>query len=359
MKVGVLGGGQLARMLALAGYPLGITVIAYDAQADACAGQVTELMTGSYDNEAALQLFAEKVDVITYETENIPVTTANFVKQWRPIYPDVKALTVAQDRLFEKNLFKELGIATPAYATIDSLAELEKAITAIGMPAVLKTRRFGYDGKGQYVIRNKTQLSEAWEQLGKEQLLLEGFIKFDREASMIATRDLKGNIQYYPLTENLHQAGILRCSTAPYLDEGLTTKAQIYANKILTHLNYVGTLAIEFFVLGEQLLANEMAPRVHNSGHWTIEGADTSQFENHLRAILSLPLGSTKARGHVAMINFISTEPTLAATLTLPQVHFHTYGKEPRANRKLGHATLLSNDITSFQQQLSALKKLI
>jgi 5-(carboxyamino)imidazole ribonucleotide synthase len=355
MRVGILGGGQLARMLALAGYPLGIRTLCFEAVSNTCASDVTQVIVGDYHDQAALQKFAEQVDVVTIETENIPITTAEFVNQFAPLRPSLKALAIAQDRGKEKNLFRELDILTPKFALIDSLEDLKKAITEIGLPAVLKTRRMGYDGKGQMIVRGDTDLSEAWQKLGAKELILEQFIKFDRELSIIAVRGVNQQTNFYPLVENQHEEGILRLSLAPYSDAQLQALAESYAQKIMEYTDYVGVLVIEFFQVGDKLLANEMAPRVHNSGHWTIEGAETSQFENHLRAITGLPLGSTAVHGYSAMVNCIGTMPAIEKVLQIPGAHFHTYQKSPVPKRKLGHITLTSPDKKVLQQNLSRL----
>lgn len=357
-RVGILGGGQLAKMLALAGYPLGIHTLCYEPVADTCANIVTDVITADYDDETQLQKFASQVDLITFETENIPLQTAEFVKQFCPIYPSLKALSIGQDRLNEKNLFNSLQIKTPLFAAIHSLAELEAAINTISYPAVLKTRRLGYDGKGQMVLREAADLQKAWEKLGKQALIVEQFVKFDRELSMIAVRDHQQNTVFYPLIENQHRDGILRLSLAPYHDDALQQQAQKYVQKLLEALDYIGVLVIEFFQVGQQLLANEMAPRVHNSGHWTIEGAQTSQFENHLRAICNLPLGSTEGCGYSAMLNLIGTEPDAHDILQIPGTHLHTYEKKPVPGRKLGHVTLTAADEKSLKKHLEQLLKL-
>ncbi len=359
--VAILGGGQLGRMLALAAAPLGVRCRLYDPAADACAGQVAPLTVGTYDDEALLQPFAAGADVVTYEFENVPVATARLLQQVAPVYPPPAALEVAQDRLYEKQLFTRLGIPTPPYQPVDSVHDLHAAVASIGLPAVLKTRRLGYDGKGQTVLRTDSDVAAAWQQLGGVPLLLEGFVPFERELSIIAARAPDGTIVTYPLPENSHAGGILRRSVAPAanLTAALTTTAEDYARRVLTTLDYIGVLAIELFQVathaGTHLLANEMAPRVHNSGHWTQDGAITSQFENHLRAILGLPLGATAARGVAAMHNLIGTVPPAAAVLTLPTARLHLYGKQPRPGRKVGHINLTAADHASLHAGLDQL----
>ena len=355
MIVGIVGGGQLARMLALAGYPLGLRFLVLDPAADACAGQVAELLPGAYDDPAALALLAERAELITFDFENVPVESARFLQQRLPVFPPPTALELAQERYSEKMLFQELGIPTPPFALVDSLADLHAALSRIGLPAVLKTRRLGYDGKGQHLLHGVEDATNAWASLGRVPLILEGFVAFQHEVSLLAVRSRAGEVSYYPLVENHHQEGILHRSHVPCGVSELESEARGYANRILEHLDYVGVLAVEFFVMGGRLLANEMAPRVHNSGHWTLEGAETSQFENHLRAILGLPLGATSAVGHSTMVNFIGRLPQRSACLHIPGVHFHDYGKAAKAKRKVGHATVRADDPALLQARLERL----
>jgi len=354
MKIGVLGGGQLGRMLALAGYPLGLRFCFLDPSPQAPAGHLAELVIAPYDDPDALQRFAAQVDLVTYEFENVPVSSARQLAQHRPVSPPPEALEASQDRLTEKRFFRSLGIPTPAFAPVASLAELEGAVEQIGLPAVLKTRRFGYDGKGQMILRTPSDLRPAWEALGSLPLILEEFIAFERELSILGVRGRDGALAFYPLVENHHRDGILRLSLAPAprLTQELQAVAEGYAKKILEALSYVGVLALELFERHGELLANEMAPRVHNSGHWTIEGAVTSQFENHLRAICGLPLGETSPRGYCAMINLIGSIPNRDAVLAFPGAHLHLYGKEARPGRKLGHITLCESDPDLLEAKL-------
>ena len=340
MIVGIVGGGQLARMMALAGYPLGLDFIVLDPSPQSCAGQVAELLIGAYDDRDKLAELAKRADVVTFDFENVPAEAVGWLADHCPVYPPPDALAAAQDRLDEKTLFRSLGIATAPFAAVDSRDDLQNAIEQLGLPAVLKTRRFGYDGKGQTLLRSPDDLEPAWQQLGGSPLILEGFVDFDCEVSLIAARDRQGQTVFYPLTENRHRDGILHLSRAPYPNTGLQQQAEAAVGRLLDRLDYVGVLAVEWFVTGDRLIANEMAPRVHNSGHWTIEGAETSQFENHLRAVTGLPLGSTACRGVSAMINFIGDLPDRAGFLALPDAHFHDYGKTARAGRKVGHGTL-------------------
>ncbi len=346
MKIGIIGGGQLGRMLALAAAPLGLHCRALDPTANSPAGQVTAQVVGAFDDRRALDELAQDADVITYEFENVPMDSACYLSGKVPVKPAPKALEVSQDRLSEKTFFQEHGLSTPPFAPVNSLTELESALDQIGLPAVLKTRRLGYDGKGQALLRQREEVEAAWSTLGGQPLILEGFVKFERELSILAVRNDRGQISFYPLIENHHREGILRLSLAPApkLTPALQTLAEGYATRILNALEYVGVLAIELFQCGDQLLANEMAPRVHNSGHWTIEGAVTSQFENHLRAIAGLPLGSTAARGYSAMINLIGDLPDTVEVLSIPNAHLHLYGKSPRPARKLGHITIVKDE---------------
>lgn len=369
MIVGVLGGGQLARMLALAGYPLGLKFRTLDPDSAAPAGAVSELVVGAYDDPSALERFVRGVDVVTYEFENVPAKTAAWLKPRVPVFPDAQALATAQDRIAEKTCFSTLGIAVPPFASVESMPELLNAAERIGLPAVLKTRRLGYDGKGQAVVRTPAALEPAFLALGggrapNADLILEGFVPFVRELSMVCVRSRSGEVAVYPPIENVHRQGILARSTAPAVVTQATAKAlEDAARRVLEHLQYVGVLAIEFFDLGPatdagtsvgqpRILANEMAPRVHNSGHWTIEGADTSQFENHMRAVCGLPLGSCAPRGQSIMLNVIGDDPDMAELLRLPGVHVHMYGKSPRPGRKLGHVTI-THDVLSVAQSLA------
>jgi 5-(carboxyamino)imidazole ribonucleotide synthase len=260
--------------------------------------------------------------------------------------------------LDEKTLFRELKIPTPAFAPVDSLADLEAAVARIGLPGVLKTRRLGYDGRGQSVLRRPGDVAAAWSALGSVPLIYEGFVDFSREVSIIGVRSTTGETRFYPLSANTHEAGILRYSVAPYRNPSLQKQAETYLKRLLKRFDYAGVLTIEFFVKNGRLIANEMAPRVHNSGHWTIEGAETSQFENHVRAILGLPLGGARAMGHSAMMNFIGRIPALRNILRVSGVHFHSYGKEPRPGRKLGHCTVTAPSAAARDRALQQLLRL-
>ncbi|MBF6612027.1 MAG: 5-(carboxyamino)imidazole ribonucleotide synthase [Chloroflexi bacterium] len=357
-RVGVLGGGQLGRMLALAGYPLDLSFRFLDPAPDAAAGRFAEHIVGDYSDVEVLSRFASGLDVITYEFENVPVDSARLLSKLTPVYPPPQALEMAQDRVVEKSFFRRLGILTPDFAQVDTRSGLDVALSRIGLPAVLKTRRFGYDGKGQLLLRRPDDVEQAWDALGGRSLILERLVPFDRELSVIAVRDRKGSLAFYPLVENHHSEGILRLSLAPApeLAPAMQSAAEEYATRLLKALDYVGVLAIELFQVGGELIANEMAPRVHNSGHWTIEGAATSQFENHLRAIAGLPLGSTTAMGFSAMLNIIGELPDAQSVLAVPGAHLHLYGKAPRPGRKLGHITLSASNLDTLKRGVEQLQ---
>jgi 5-(carboxyamino)imidazole ribonucleotide synthase len=355
--VGILGGGQLARMLALAGTPLGLRFVVMDPAADACAGQCAPLLVGDYGDEAALAQFAARIDVATFDFENVPASSAQWLAQRMPVYPSPAALAIAQDRLSEKTLFRELGIPVPDFVDVDSREALDAAVAQVGLPGILKTRRLGYDGKGQFRIRAAADVEAAWQALGAQAatvgLIFEAFVPFDRELSVVAVRGRDGEFRTWPLTGNWHVDGVLSASLAPAdCAPALTGQAHAHARALAERLDYVGVFALELFCRGDTLLANEMAPRVHNSGHWTIEGAETSQFENHLRAVLGLPLGDARAIGHSCMLNWIGAMPDAAAVLQQRGGHWHDYGKQPRDGRKVGHATVRADDALALAQAL-------
>ncbi len=363
--IGVLGAGQLGRMLALAGYPLGQRFRFLDPAHEAPVKNLAEFIRADFQDAAALDRFAAGLDVVTYEFENVPVEVVEKLSRRVPVYPPPAALRVSQDRLDEKRFFQKLGIRTAPFVPVRTRADLDRALAETGCPAILKTQRMGYDGKGQYLLRDRAAAEQAWQTLAKSAknsnndaaLLLEGFVHFDRELSQIAVRGRDGRMVFYPLVENHHAEGMLRLSFAPAPDltPELEALARDYATRVLEALGYVGVLAIEFFQQGEQLIANEMAPRVHNSGHWTIEGAETSQFENHLRAILGLPLGATDARGPCAMVNIIGDLPETKTILAHPGAHLHLYGKKPRLGRKIGHITLRASTMEEVRRGVSLL----
>lgn len=343
--VGILGGGQLARMMALAGAPLGLRFSVMDTSAEACAGQFAPLVVGDYRDDAALAQFAAGIDIATFDFENVPAESAQWLSERVPMFPNPRALGTSQDRLAEKTLFGELGIPVPGYAPVDTRADLDAAVAKLGLPCILKTRRLGYDGKGQFRLRAAADADAAWDALGAQAaaggLILEAFVPFERELSVVAVRGRDGEFRTWPLTENWHVDGVLSASLAPArVEPGLEARAIAHARALAEALDYVGVFALELFCRDGELLANELAPRVHNSGHWTIEGAETSQFGNHLRAVLGLPLGSTRALGQACMLNWIGEMPEAGPVLTEAGGHWHDYGKTPREGRKVGHATL-------------------
>jgi 5-(carboxyamino)imidazole ribonucleotide synthase len=342
VKLGILGGGQLARMLALAAHPIGVRCTALEPAPDPSAAAVCFHIPGEYEDFQSLYKLAQASDVVTYEFENVPVESARWLAERVPVSPPPRALEVSQDRLVEKSFFRDQGIPTPPFVAVDSREEFDGALAGIGLPAVLKTRRFGYDGKGQAVLRTPADADAAWESLSGRSLIYEGFVRFDRELSLLATRGRYGEVAFYPLVENEHREGMLyrTLAPAPRLSARLQSQAEEHARRVLDSLDYVGVLAIEWFEQAGRLIANEMAPRVHNSGHWTIDAALTSQFENHVRAVLGLPLGAPAAVGQAAMFNLIGTHPTFAEILSLPAAKLHWYGKAPRPRRKIGHVTL-------------------
>ncbi|MBN9437319.1 5-(carboxyamino)imidazole ribonucleotide synthase [Bosea sp. (in: a-proteobacteria)] len=348
--LGILGGGQLARMLALAAADLGVRAHIFAPEPDSPAYEVAARHTiGAYEDEAALATFADAVDVVTYEFENVPAATAAFLAARTPLHPGARALAVTQDRLSEKRFVSELGLAVAPFRPVDSLAELEQAVAALGRPSVLKTRRFGYDGKGQVKIGVDTDLAQAWEEIGHFPAILEGFVSFVREVSVVAARGLDGSFAAFDVCENEHRDHILALTSVPArLGTAAAATAIDAARRIGEALGYVGVFAVEFFLVetssGEQVVVNEIAPRVHNSGHWTSEGAQTSQFHQHIRAVCGFPLGATTRRGHVTMENLIGDRVhDWRAILAEPNAHLHLYGKhEARPGRKMGHVTRIS-----------------
>jgi 5-(carboxyamino)imidazole ribonucleotide synthase len=331
-------------MLALAGYQLGIEFRFFDPNSGAPVGQIGQLIAANYDDRPALERFLKNVDVVTYEFESIPVETVRFVAERVKVFPPVKALQTAQDRLFEKQLFQSLDIPTPRFSAVDSVDSLRCAVDEIGLPSVLKTRRLGYDGKGQFVLRVPADVDAAWSALGKSPLILEQYVPFQHELSVLGVRNTEGSEVFYAPVENRHREGVLRRSEAPApnITPELAATAIDYCRRIMDQLEYVGVMALELFAVQGKVLANEIAPRVHNSGHWTIEGAETSQFENHLRAILGLPLGVTTLRGRSVMYNLLGHIPQLEDVVAIEGAHLHLYGKAPTEKRKVGHVTLVA-----------------
>jgi 5-(carboxyamino)imidazole ribonucleotide synthase len=360
LRVGILGGGQLAWLLAIAAERLGIACRALDPSPEAPAGRVCELIQAPYDDLDGLTRLAAGCDVVTYEFENVPVAAPERLAELGAILrPDPRALAVSQDRLEEKRLFGSLGIATAPYERVDSSEAAEAAIEHLG-PSILKTRRLGYDGKGQVRITRTEEASSAFESLGGVPCIAEGLVAFDTELSIIATRSPRGSMRVYPVSENRHREGILRRTDAPArVSSAIAQEAVGLAEAVLSDLDYVGTMAIELFLTGRTLVANEIAPRVHNSGHWTIEGAETSQFENHLRAICDLPLGSAALRAPSTMMNVIGSWPARASLLRVPGAAVHDYGKAERSGRKLGHVTVTAADAAAVSSRVRALESLL
>lgn len=338
MRIGIIGAGQLGQMLGFAARDLGVECTFLDPGESPPAAVCGDVIRRAFNDQVALRELAATCDVITYEFENVPVEALHAIEGQVPIYPPPVALRHSQDRLDEKRLFDRLEIPLPGYRAVDTREDLVDAVASLGLPLVVKTRRLGYDGKGQFVVRDAGQVDAAWETLGGTPLIAEAWVPFDFEVSCIGVRSVGGEIAIYPLGRNVHKAGILQTSRSPVDAPALATRAEGYVRRLLEHLDYVGVLALELFVCGADLLANEIAPRVHNSGHWSIEGSETSQFENHLRAIMNQPLGSTASRGHAGMINLIGEIPPAARSLEAGILH--DYGKSPRPGRKLGHITV-------------------
>ena len=357
MKIGVVGGGQLGRMLALAGVPLGLEFEFLDPNRHSPAGAIAPLRTGAFTDQRELRRLARRCEVLSFDWENVSVAALRAAARGSGtrIAPPLTALRTGQDRLAEKRIFERLKIPTTRHAAVDSRAALWRAAARIGLPGVLKTRRMGYDGKGQAVIRDHAGLDAAWRALGGVPLLYEELVPFEAEVSGLGVRARDGSVALYPLVRNWHSQGILRLSMAPWRAPALERQARRHVRALLREFGYVGLLAVEFFVREGRLIANEMAPRVHNSGHWTIEGSVTSQFENHVRAVAGLPLGSTHSVGHSAMINLIGEMPAAGKLLAMPGLHLHDYGKAPRPGRKLGHCTINSAEAASRNRAARAL----
>ena len=343
LRVGVVGGGQLGRMLGLAGIPLGLRFVFLDPAPDACATAAGAHLQAAFDDLRAVCELARQVDVATFDFENVPESSADAMAEIAPVYPPPRALGAGQDRLAEKNLLTDLGIAVPEYHAVRGRTDLLDGLDRLGYPAVLKTRRLGYDGKGQSMLRDPEDLERAWQRLGEAPLVLETFVPFEAECSLIGVRGGDGDTRFWPLTRNVHADGILALSQPGVFGPGLQAGAEGIMRRLMDHLDYRGVLTIEFFLLGGRLLVNEFAPRVHNSGHWTIDGSTCSQFENHLRAIAGLPLGDTAMRQPSLMFNWIGSMPPQAEALAIPGLHWHDYGKAPRPGRKIGHATLTAD----------------
>ncbi|TAN10882.1 MAG: 5-(carboxyamino)imidazole ribonucleotide synthase [Burkholderiaceae bacterium] len=360
--VAILGGGQLARMLVLAGVPLGARFRVYDTHADVCAADVVPVQAMAWNDLGALGDIARRAQVVTFDYENVPAQTAEWLAKRMRVAPNPRALATAQDRLAEKTTFQRIGLPTAEFRTVDTRAELDAAIAAIDTPAILKTRRMGYDGHGQFRLRSAADADAAWTALGEPAaqygLILESLVPFDYEVSVIAVRNRAGEFRPWPLTRNHHVDGILSMSLAPApCSEAIAHSAFAHARRLAEELNYVGVFALELFVVGNKLYGNEMAPRVHNSGHWTQDGAVTSQFENHVRAVLDLPLGETDALASSVMFNWVGGLPDKAAFLSVPDTHWHDYAKEPRPGRKVGHANVRAPDAAALRERLGLLAK--
>ncbi len=342
MRVGIIGAGQLGQMLGFAARKLGIEMRYVDPSSKPPAAVCGKVIQSAFDDPVALIALAETCDVISYEFENVPVDALQHIDGLAPVYPPASALWFSQDRLHEKQLFDSLDIPLAPYLAVNSRIDLDTAVEKLGLPVVIKTRRLGYDGKGQFVLRHADDLDAAWDALGDRPLVAEQWIAFDYEVSCIGVRSIRGEIAIYPISRNVHIDGILRTSRSPLDAPSLSATASDYVHRLLGELNYVGVLALELFVVGDRVLANEFAPRVHNSGHWTIEGSATSQFENHLRAILDMPLGSTASLGHAGMVNLIGEIPDSLRGANHGKLH--DYGKLARPGRKLGHITVLADN---------------
>ena len=347
MKVGILGGGQLARMLAQAGVPLGLEFLVVDPKPDACAAVLGEFIQAAYDDPAALDRLAD-CDRVSCDFENVPAGALAELERRVRVAPSATALAAAQDRLVERDRFIRLGIATPGYRAVDSRPDLAAAVAELGLPLVLKTRRMGYDGKGQFLLRQHEDLEPAWRELGDQPLIAEQWIAFDHECAITAVRSATGELRCWPLSRTWHRDGILRLAASLPETHPLTAPARERVARLALDLDYIGCLTLELFAADGQLLANEFAPRVHNSAHWTIEGAVCSQFENHLRAVCDWPLGETALRRPSLMVNFIGDMPAAPGWLSLPDLHWHDYGKSARTGRKVGHATLLADQPADF-----------
>ena len=359
MKIGVLGAGQLGRMLALSAYPLG-----HQMRFLALSEEDPSSLLGKTfihnNNPEMVSNFADSSDIVTYESENTDVTIVNEISKNTKVYPSDKSLYISQHRGREKALLDTLKIPCAPYQMVNSLDDLKSAIKNIGIPSILKTATDGYDGKGQFLIKSESQIDEAWEKMSGVDAILEGFINFKRELSLIAVRGIDGSVEYYPLVENSHHKGVLRLTLAPAqnISVSLQNKAEEYMSSLLKEIKHIGVLTIELFESDDGLLVNEIAPRVHNSGHWTIEGAQTSQFENHIRAITESPLGQTTMTSKFsAMINIIGVHGPIQKVLETKNAHLHLYNKAERPGRKLGHITLTSNSIDELNKTIDSLKE--
>ena len=357
MKIGVLGAGQLGRMLALSAYPLGHKM-RFLALSEEDPSSLLGKTFIHNNNPEVIKKFSEESDVVTYESENTELKIVNEITSTTEVYPGEMSLRLTQHRGLEKKLLNKLNIPCAPFELVNNVSELTQAVTKIGLPAILKTTKDGYDGKGQFLLRSESQINDAWEAMSGAESILEGFINFKRELSLIAVRGANGDLKYYPLVENSHHEGILRLTVAPAqeVSDSLQKKAENYMQALITEINHVGVLTLELFDSDDDLIVNEIAPRVHNSGHWTIEGAQTSQFENHIRAITNSPLGETSVKNRFnAMINIIGKLGPTKKVLETSNAHLHLYDKKERENRKLGHITITSDSYQDLQKSIKNL----
>jgi len=358
--LGVLGGGQLGRMLALAGARLGVRTRVFDPSPEACAGQVAELVHGGYEDEAALARFCDGLDAATIEFENVPIEAARFVAARVPLRPGVESVEAAQDRLVERELLRRVGFRTPRYEPVDAAEDLSEACAQVGLPAILKSRRFGYDGKGQAWIREVEDWDRAWGKIGARAAMLDEVVSFTREISLVGVKASGGQTRFYPPIENVHRDGILHTSRAPaVVDDRVLAQMQASVSRLLDEIGHVGVLTVEFFEDERGFLANEYAPRVHNSGHWTIEGAMTSQFENHVRAVMGMPLGSTEVHQYSGLVNLVGSTDAAGRVLELPGARVHLYGKESRPGRKVGHVTVCAESAVARDAAMDEVAALV
>ena len=359
MKIGVLGAGQLGRMLALSGYQLNHQ-FGFTAKSNNDPSSLLGVVFNEHETDNSAESLINFADVITYESENTDVEIIRNVSKSIKVFPGEKSLFIAQHRVREKSLFSKLNIPCAPYQTVNSLSDLILAVKNIGLPAILKTATDGYDGKGQFIINRDDQINDAWSSMNGVESILEGFVTFKRELSLIAVRGIDSDHRYYPLVENTHHNGILRMTNAPAENIGKEVQetAERYMRSLLDELNHVGVLTIELFETEEGLVANEIAPRVHNSGHWSIEGSITSQFENHVRAITAMPLGDTATlHPFCTMINIISKVGDVNEVLMMPNAHLHLYDKEEREDRKLGHITITAKSKDEMNSNINQLKQ--